>query len=457
MLFFGVSDIIFLVEDTIVSISTPLGKGAISIVRMSGEGCLKIASQVFSSKTLNYEKIEPRKMYLGTFEIEKDVYEKCLMVYFKAPYSYTGEDLVEFQIHGGIIITQKILETCVQKGAALAEPGEFSKRAFINGKISLDEAESIVEVIDSESESELKASLNLAKGSLFKKVEELQSKLTEILAKIEVTLDYPDEDIDEQVRDDIYSAISNIQNEIEKILKDSESCKYIKNGINVAIVGKTNVGKSSLLNALIGEDKAIVTNVEGTTRDSIEASFFYNGIKINLIDTAGIREAVDEVEKIGIKKSKEILNNADIILFVLDGSEKISENDLKIKKLTDGKTFISVINKTDKKRIIESQENEIEISAENKKNIEKLKEKIFNLIIKEEINFNNIIITNQRQINELKNALLLIEKINNSKHEVLEVVSLLIKNLWNTLGKITGNTENEDIINLIFSKFCLGK
>ena len=444
-------------ENTIVSISTPLGKGAISIVRMSGENSLKIASQVFSSKTLNYEKIEPRKMYLGNFEIEKGVCEKCLMVYFKNPYSYTGEDLIEFQIHGGIIITQKILETCIKNGASLAEPGEFSKRAFINGKISLDEAESIVEIIDSESESELKANLNLAKGSLFKKVEQAQSKLTELLAKIEVTLDYPDEDIDEQVRDDIYAEISNIQKEIEKILKDSENCKYIKNGINVAIVGKTNVGKSSLLNALIGEDKAIVTSVEGTTRDSIEASFFYNGIKINLIDTAGIREAVDEVEKIGIKKSKEILSSADIILFVLDGSEKISENDLKIKKLTDDKKFISVINKTDKKRIIEPQENEIEISAESKKNIEKLKEKIFNLIIKEEINFNNIIITNQRQINELKNALLLIEKINNSKHEVLEVVSLLIKNLWNTLGKITGNTENEDIINLIFSKFCLGK
>ena len=444
-------------ENTIVSISTPLGKGAISIVRMSGENSLKIASQVFSSKTLDYQKIEPRKMYLGNFEIEKGVCEKCLMVYFKNPYSYTGEDLIEFQIHGGIIITQKILETCIKNGALLAEPGEFSKRAFINGKISLDEAESIVEIIDSESESELKANLNLAKGSLFKKVEQAQSKLTELLAKIEVTLDYPDEDIDEQVRDDIYAEISNIQKEVEKILKDSENCKYIKNGINVAIVGKTNVGKSSLLNALIGEDKAIVTSVEGTTRDSIEASFFYNGIKINLIDTAGIREAVDEVEKIGIKKSKEILSSADIILFVLDGSEKISENDLKIKKLTDDKKFISVINKTDKKRIIEPQENEIEISAESKKNIEKLKEKIFNLIIKEEINFNNIIITNQRQINELKNALLLIEKINNSKHEVLEVVSLLIKNLWNTLGKITGNTENEDIINLIFSKFCLGK
>jgi len=444
-------------ENTIVSISTPLGKGAISIVRMSGEKALEISSQLFSSKSLDYNKIEPRKMYLGNFEISEGICEKCLMVFFKNPNSYTGEDLIEFQIHGGIIITQKILEKCVEKGAILAEPGEFSKRAFINGKISLDEAESIVEIIDSESESELKANLSLAKGSLFQKVNELQNSLTETLAKIEVTLDYPEEDVDEAVRGDIFKAINNVENSINELLKNSENSKYIKSGINVAIIGKTNVGKSSLLNALIGENKAIVTNIEGTTRDSIEAGYFYKGIKINLIDTAGIREAIDEVEKIGVEKSKEILKDADIILFVFDGSEKISSNDIKIKELANGKLFISVINKTDKERKLEKQDNEIEISAETGKNINELKEKIFNLIIKEEINFNNIIITNERQLNELKNCLKVIEEIYNSKNELLEIISMLIKKLWNNLGKITGNTENEDIIDLIFSKFCLGK
>ena len=444
-------------ENTIASISTPLGKGAISIVRMSGNEALKIASKVFASKTLDYEMIEPRKMYLGKFEVEENVFERCLMVYFKQPFTYTGEDLVEFQIHGGIIITQKILEKLLEKGASLAEPGEFSKRAFLNGKISLDEAESIVEIIDSESESELRASLTLAVGGLQKKVQELQEELTTILAKIEVTLDYPEEDIDEDVRDEVFETIEKVKFEIEKILRDSESSKYLKNGINVAIIGRTNVGKSSLLNALIGEDKAIVTNIEGTTRDSIEAAYFYNGIKINLIDTAGIREALDEVEKIGIEKSKSILKNADIVLFVYDGSEKNMEYDEFIKSLNFGKPFISVINKTDKKRLLPRQENEIEVSALENKNIDLLKEKIFKLVIKNEINFNNIIITNQRQLNELKNALNVVEEIEKSKNGLLEIVSMLIKKLWNTLGKITGNTENEDIINLIFSKFCLGK
>ena len=444
-------------ESTIASISTPLGKGAISIVRMSGENALNIALKIFSAKKLTKENIEPRKMYLGNFEIEKNIYEKCLMVYFKNPYSYTGEDLVEFQIHGGIIITQKILQKCLENGAIMAQAGEFSKRAFLNGKISLDEAESIVEIIDSESESELKANLNLAKGSLFQKVKELQDILTNTLAKIEVTLDYPEEDVDETVREEIFKDVNFVEKEIDKILKNSENYTYIKNGINVAIIGKTNVGKSSLLNALLGENKAIVTNIEGTTRDSVEGFFFYNGIKVNLIDTAGIREALDEVEKIGIEKSKESLKSADLVLLVFDGSEKLSKNDEKIKQYCKGKTFITVINKTDKQRVVPKQENEIEVSAFENKNIEKLKEKIFNLIIKEEINFNNLIITNERQINELKNAKLIIKDINLAKNRVLEIISMLIKNLWKTLGKITGNTENEDIINLIFSKFCLGK
>ena len=444
-------------EKTIVAISTPLGKGAISLVRMSGEKALSIASQLFSSKSLDYNNIEPRKMYLGKFNIEDNIYEKCLMVYFNAPYSYTGEDIIEFQIHGGIIITQKILEKCIEKGAVLADAGEFSKRGFINGKISLDEAESIVDIIESESESELKANLSLADGSLFKQVEEMQNQLTEILAKIEVTLDYPEEDIEESVRGDVLAEINHIKNRINKILKDSESSRYIKNGINVSIVGKTNVGKSSLLNALLNENRAIVTNIEGTTRDSIEGAFFYKGIKINLIDTAGIREAVDEVEKIGIERSKESLRNADITLFVLDGSEKITQEDEEIKKLLKGKIFISVINKCDQPRKLEKQENEIEISAQDKKNIEELKEKIFNLVIKEEINFNNLIVTNQRQLSELRNAIEIVEEIEKARDQMLEIITMLIKKLWETLGRITGNTENENIIDLIFSKFCLGK
>ena len=444
-------------ENTIVSISTPLGKGAISIIRMSGMDALGIASKLFSCKSLDYDNIEPRKMYLGNFKIEENIFEKCLMVYFKAPFSYTGEDLIEFQIHGGLIITQKILDICINNGAVLAESGEFSKRAFLNGKISLDEAESIIDIIESESESELKASLVLAKGQLFSKVKELQDKLTEMLARIDVSLDYPDEDENEDVRKIIFKDIDIISNEIDKLLRDSQSSKYIKSGINVAIIGRTNVGKSSLLNALLGEDKAIVTDIEGTTRDIIEASYFYNGIKINLIDTAGIRDAFDEVEKIGIQKSKESIENADILLLVFDSTQELTNYDKEILKIAKGKLFISVVNKCDKTRILKEIDNEIEVSALSRKNLEELKKKIYDLIIKEEINFNNLIITNQRQLKEIENAKLVLEEILNAKGEMLEILAMLIKKLWTVLGKITGNTENENIIDLIFSKFCLGK
>ena len=444
-------------EKTIVSISTPLGKGAISIVRMSGENSLSIASSLFSCRNLDFNNIEARKMYLGNFKVDDGIFEKCLMVYFKGPNSYTGEDLIEFQIHGGIIITQKILDCCVEKGAELAEPGEFSKRAFLNGKISLDEAESIIDIIESESESELKANLVLAKGKLFSKVKDFQDKITELLAQIEVSLDYPDEDENEDVREEVFNTLNYIDKEISLILHNSKNSKYIKNGINVAIVGRTNVGKSSLLNTLLGEDKAIVTDIEGTTRDIVEGSFFYNGIKINLIDTAGIRDANDEVEKIGILKSKESINNADIILLVFDAGQKLNEYDRDIIALAKDKIFLSVINKCDKERITEKLENEIEVSALTQKNIELLKKTIFDLIIKEEINFNNIIVTNNRQIKELENAKNILKEIFEARDQLLEIVAMLIKKLWETLGKITGNTENENIIDLIFSKFCLGK
>ena len=232
---------------------------------------------------------------------------------------------------------------------------------------------------------------------------------------------------------------------------------YLKNGINVALVGKTNVGKSSVMNALLGENRAIVTDVKGTTRDSIKESFLFNGIKINLIDTAGIRKTQDVVESYGIERSKEILNSADLILFVVDGSEKLSNEDKQIKNLIKGKNFITIINKTDKNRIVEKQENEVEISALYEKNIEELKQRILKSVLNEEIDFNSLVLTNQRQVEIIQNAQNILEEILKTKEASLDVLSMLIKNLWKELGKITGNTENEDIIDLIFSKFCLGK
>ncbi len=444
-------------EDSIVSISTPLGRGAISIVRISGQDSLKIALQLFSTQNLSTENIKPRFMYFGKLKLEDETFEECLMVYFKEPFSYTGEDIVEFQIHGGVLLAQKVVEECLKHGARLAEPGEYSKRAFLNGKITLDKAEAIIGEINAETEGELKSSLQITNGRLAEKILTEQEKLKTLLAEMEVGMDYPDETEEAKLKSDIKKTLKEIEMQIDEILNDSQSAKYLKNGINVALVGKTNVGKSSIMNALLGENRAIVTDIKGTTRDSITESFLYNGIKINLIDTAGIRETEDVVESIGIEKSKESLANADIVLFVLDGSEKENQEDKEIESMLAGKKVITIINKTDKKRLVGHKENEIEVSALTNKNITNLKQKIVDMVIEQNIDTNALVLTNERHVTILKDARVLLEEILLRENLTLDVVSMMVKKVWLTLGKITGNTENEDIINLIFSKFCLGK
>lgn len=442
----------------ITAISTPLGKGAISIVRMSGKGCLDVAKKVFTSKSLSYDKIQSRMLYLGYFSFPDKTKEYCMMVYFKSPCSYTGEDIVEFQIHGGTILSQKVLQTLIDNGATMAEPGEFTKWAFENGKISLDEAESIIGEINAESESELKASLNLAEGKLKGKIKQLQNNLTESLAQIEATLDYPEEDFEKSAKESIFNNLKNIELQINEFIKDSQNARFIKSGINIAIVGSPNVGKSSLLNALIGEDRAIVTDIAGTTRDVLTESISYKGIRFNFIDTAGIRESDDKVEKIGIEKSKNTIKNADVVLFILDGSRKLNEYDKEIISiLKNYKNVITLVNKSDIKRQLDHQENEIEISALKENKIEDVKEKIYQLVINEEIDYNKMIIINERQIEILKDCKKILNELNNAKSQSMDIIAMLIKSLWNTLGKITGESENERIIDLIFSKFCLGK
>ena len=442
---------------TIASISTPLGKGAVAIVRMSGDKALDFALSLFHSKNLHKKTITPRYMYFGQFSLDDFCKEQCLMVYFKAPFSYTGEDVVEFQVHGGVLLAQKILDACLAAGAVMAEPGEFSKRAFLNGKITLDKAEAIVEEINAESEAELSSSLQITNGKLAQKILAAQDELKTMLAEIEVGMDYPDETEELQLVLNLRERLSKIKDELDTILEQSQSAAYLTNGINVALVGKTNVGKSSIMNALLGQDKAIVTDIKGTTRDSITESFMYKGIKINLIDTAGIRETTDIVENLGIEKSKQNLQSADVVLFVLDGSEKEDEEDKQIEKLLSGREYITLINKTDKKRVLPKKKNEIEVSALTNANLDILKEKILNMVLHEEIDFNNLVLTNERQVQVLKDAEGLLKEIFAEENLSLDIMSMLVKKLWLTLGKITGNTENEDIINLIFSKFCLGK
>ena len=437
---------------SIVSLSTPLGKGAIGIVRMSGKDVLNIALKIFHCKEKN---IKPRYMYFGKLEVEKEVFEECLMVYFKAPFSYTGEDVVEFQIHGGVLLAQKVVERCLENGCRMAEAGEFSKRAFLNGKITLDKAEAIIGEINAESEGELNSSLKITNGKLGKMVEDEQKTLSELLAEIEVSFDYPENDYEEIVKDKVLEKVKEIKTKNQNLIEVSNSGKYLKNGINVALVGRANVGKSSVLNALLGEERAIVTNIEGTTRDSLTESFFHNGVKINLIDTAGIRETNDVVEKLGIEKSLESIKKADIVLFIHDASQKESEEEKEIAKKLKNKKVINVVNKIDKKRILAKLKDEVEISALEEKNIHLLKDKIVSEVIS--VDLNTFVLTNERHIQILKNAESIMEEVLSLKAESLDVIAMLLKKVWAELGKITGNTENEDIISLIFSKFCLGK
>ena len=438
---------------TIVAVSTPVGAGAISIVRMSGKDCLQIASKVFCAK----EKLSPRKLVLGKFHAD-GINEKCLAVYFKAPNSYTGEDIIEFQCHGGEILTQAVLKALLKNGATLAENGEFTKRAFLNGKLTLDNAEGIIDVINAGSEAELKAGYKLMAGELTGEVKKLQGYLTEEIANIDMALDYPEHDSEAETLLKTQNVLIEVAGKIKSLLASKGAVKLIKNGINIAIVGKPNVGKSSLLNALIGEERAIVTDIEGTTRDTITETIVYKDIKFNFIDTAGVRESDNLVERIGIERSKKALEQADITLLVLDGSKALSKEDKELLKLTENKKRIIIINKSDKKQIINFSQDAIEISALEKKNIEKVKQKIYDIFEGGKIDTSGLMLTNIRHIEALEKAEKICEQaILALSTQTADIASFLIKKLWNELGKITGETETESIIDAIFSKFCLGK
>lgn len=441
---------------TIACISTPLGTGAISIIRVSGEKCLEIAKKVFFCK--NKEIIQPRVLNLGDF-IYGDIKDKCLMAFFKSPLSYTGEDMVEFQCHGGEFLAENILNSLLENGAVLAENGEFSKRAFLNGKLTLDKAEGIIDVINATSEAELKAGYKLLKGELKNKVIELQNKLTTSLAELEVTLDYPEYDDEKFAIIKVQKELKGVLTEVQNLLATVKTGKVIKNGINIAIVGKPNVGKSSLLNALIGEERAIVTSIAGTTRDTITETINFNGMKLNFVDTAGIRESEDFVERIGIERSRQSIKEADLVLVVLDNSEKLEKEDNSLLDLTSKLNRILVLNKSDLGKILAfGKEKVVNISAIKKQNIEKIKQVIFDSVIDKKMDTSGLVLTNLRQINNLKNAKIAIEiAIEKCEFESADIVAFLLKNVWDEFGKITGETEVEAVIDEIFSKFCLGK
>lgn len=441
--------------DTIASISTPMGTGAIAIVRMSGKQSLDIAFDLFENKKISKQNIVPRMLYLGKI---KNLGEKCLMVYFQNPNSFTGEDMVEFQVHGGVLLCQEILKMLLEKGARLAENGEFSKRAFLNGKLSLDEAEGIIDVIEATHKAELSAGVELLNGNLFKCVKQMQDMLTTTNARLAVTVDYPEYDDEPVEKQQTKQDIMQIRSQIQKLLANSEYGKQLKTGVKVALVGKPNVGKSSLLNSVLGENRAIVTDVAGTTRDSISEQIVYKGVKIQLVDTAGLRDGGDIVEKIGIDKTKQEIKSANLVVFVVS-KQDFDDQDMQIYNQIKMYNPIVVQNKSETKNIQKYPfDIDVCISAISGHNITAFLDLVIDKVYKQRIDNSALVLTNTRHIEALKQALESCDKILSLiDQQTVDIVLFEIKSLWGILGKITGESENEKIIDEIFSRFCLGK
>lgn len=429
--------------ETIVALATPPGNSGVAVIRISGEKSKEILTKLIH-ENLDFE---PRKMYLKNV-YAGDIVDRCLVVFFASPYSYTGEDVAEIHSHGGYFLSQKIIDTTIELGATLAGKGEFSKRAFINGKMSMDQAEGVMDLINAESEMQAKAGSSLLQGKLKDVITNYQNILTDILAEIEAKLDYPEYEYDDNETKNLKERLIDLRSNLENLIDESKSGLIIKNGIKVAIVGAPNVGKSSLLNALSKTDKAIVTDIAGTTRDVIEAEYEYNGIIFRLYDTAGIHESDDVVEKIGINRALKAIDDCDIVL-------KISTLN-NICNIKTNKPTIEIFNKADIYNY--NDDKYIYISALTMKNVEKLKQLIFEKTVKEDFNSNKLYLTNTRHIECVKKAKKAIDNVLKIFDETtMDIISSEIKSAWYSLGEITGVTSDENIIDKIFSKFCLGK
>lgn len=450
-------------NDTIAAISTTVGVGAISIIRVSGEDSIKIVNKIFKEKDL--EKVESHTIHYGHIIYKDEIQDEVLVTIMKSPKTFTTEDVVEINCHGSIAVTKKILEILLTLGCRLAEPGEFTKRAFLNGRIDLLEAEGVMDLINSKSESEKKLALNQIGGKVSNLIKNLRQKILEVLANIEVKIDYPEyEDIEDVTYNDLNNNIAEVEEEIKRIIKESENGKIIKEGIKTAIIGRPNVGKSSILNNLLEEEKAIVTDIEGTTRDTVEGSIVINGIILDLIDTAGIRKTEDKVESIGVNKSLQTIEKADLILFVLNNNEQLTEYDKEILEKIKEKNHIIIINKIDLENKLEinqlKEENIVKISALKDNNLEELKNKIIEMYNLEELESKDATyLTNARGLSLLKQAQDIISDIKEGieTEQPIDMIEIDLKRIWELLGEITGETYQEELINQLFSQFCLGK
>ncbi len=443
--------------DTIAAISTAQGVGAISIVRISGDEALEIVNKIFDQDIYKYESNTINYGHI----IDKDkIVDEVLVSVFLAPKTYTKENIIEINTHGGISVTNKILELLLENGARLAEPGEFTKRAFLNGRIDLIEAESVMDLIDAKTESARKMAINGVDGRLSSKINKLRDKALDIISNIEVNIDYPEyEDIEVMTIEDIRNYSKELNKDIDDLLKTSESGKIIKEGINTVILGRPNVGKSSILNRLLDEEKAIVTDIPGTTRDIVEGSIRLNGVLINFLDTAGVRETTNTVEKIGVEKSLSLLDKADLVLLVLNNNEKLTKEDKELLEITKDKKRIIVVNKIDLESNIDLDMDYVKVSAE-KNNIDELLDKINELFKLDEINDGDMTyISNAREISLLKKAKQSSNNLIKSLDEgiPIDMLEIDIKNIIDYLGEVTGESYDNELIDKLFSRFCLGK
>lgn len=456
---------------TIAAISTAPAIGGIGIVRMSGKDCFEVLEKIFKAKNPEtIENIAGYRIKYGTIVNPETnrIVDEVLVSYFKCPKSYTAENMCEINSHGGIVVLREILELCLKNGAELAKPGEFTERAFLNGRIDLAQAEAIIDIINAKSTREAQESANQLEGYLSRKINEIREKIMDIMVNIEANIDYPEYDVEEVSNKDAENKLKEIENELIKLSKTFENGKILKEGVKIAIIGSPNAGKSSLLNSMLKEERAIVTDIAGTTRDIIEEQISIEGIPFKVIDTAGIRDAKDKIEQIGIEKSKKAANEADVILAVFDSSVPLNDEDREILNLLKHKKSIIVLNKTDLKQVVNKECTEIHdvntevinISLKNNEGLEKIYESLVKMFNLNQINLDNeLTITNirhQELINKaIESTRMALNDLNNSMP--IDIISINIKEVLEHLGEITGDNVSEDIIKSIFAKFCLGK
>lgn len=457
------------IDDTIAAIATAPGEGGIGIIRISGEKSLQVANDIF--KSVSGKKIEEyntRTLIYGHILDGEKTIDEVLVAYMKGPNSYTTEDVIEINCHGGFISVKKILELVLSKDVRLADQGEFTKRAFLNGRIDLAQAEAIIDVINAKTEMAHTVAQSQLEGSLSKKIKDLRFGITEMLAHITVSIDFPDEDVEHITYNTLKEKSLELQKEINKLYDTAESGKILRDGLKTVIVGKPNVGKSSLLNAVLGEDRAIVTDIPGTTRDVIEEFVNIKGIPLKIVDTAGIRETEDVVEKIGVEKSKEFFNSADLSIVVLDSSRELEIEDIEILEAVQPNKTIVLLNKTDLDQVIDiekikqfvDEKNIITISALQHEGIEKIHDKIEDMVFEGTVrNSSDLVVTNSRHKDALykakqsiSDALMAIDS-----YMPLDFIEVDFKNIWDYLGYINGDTVTEDLLDTIFSNFCIGK